>query len=276
MNDGNDSSDSEGEPEVYTSDDEGELSFESDEEGNFSRNLNKMKLSGDGDAEEDDDDEVEDEGSSDEDDVYVSDSEDESSAGEDVNEEQSSTAASTVSSTKKKKQQKPTSVEAFKSELNGSSSTSKQRLDDDDEYKNDSSDEEDIRNTIGNVPMHWYDEYKHIGYDWDAKKIIKPARRDQLDDFLKRMEDPNFWRTVKDMQTGQDIVISEADIELIKRINSQRIPDDQYDDYAVGFVAIRYLRILLFARLMFTSISAMGRMVHIRSGTDADNECAGT
>lgn len=48
------------------------------------------------------------------------------------------------------------------------------------------------------------------------------------------MEDPNFWRTVKDMQTGQDIVISEADIELIKRINSQRIPDDQYEEYTVS------------------------------------------
>lgn len=229
VNDGNDSSDSEGEAEVYTSDDDGELSFESDDEGNFSRNLNKMKLNGDN---VDEDDDVEDEGSSDEDDVYVSDSDDdESSADEenDVTEERPSTATSSTATSAKQKKQKPTSVEAFKSELNGSSTAKRA---DDDEYKNDSSDEEDIRNTIGNVPMHWYDEYKHIGYDWDAKKIIKPARRDQLDDFLKRMEDPNFWRTVKDMQTGQDIVISEADIAMIKRINSQRIPDEQYDDYA--------------------------------------------
>lgn len=226
MNDGNDSSDSEGE-EVYTSDDEGELSFESDEEGNFTRNLNKMKLNGD--DEEDDDDDVEDEGSSDDDDVYVSDTDEQSSAEEvdDVEQEKSP-----LPSTTKKTKQKSKSVEAFKSELNGSSSKTKQP--EVDEYKDDTSDEEDIRNTIGNVPMQWYDEYKHIGYDWDAKKIIKPARRDQLDDFLKRMEDPNFWRTVKDMQTGQDIVISEADIELIKRINSQRIPDDQYNEYAVS------------------------------------------
>lgn len=46
-----------------------------------------------------------------------------------------------------------------------------------DEYNNnsDTSDEEDIRNTVGNIPMHWYDEYKHIGYDWDAKQIGKPG-----------------------------------------------------------------------------------------------------
>lgn len=104
-----------------------------------------------------------------------------------------------------------------------------------DEYADhDTSDEEDIRNTVGNIPMHWYDEYKHIGYDWDAKKIVKPPQRDQLDDFLKRMEDPNFWRTVKDPKTGQEVVLSEADIELIKRINAKRIPDSNYEEYAVG------------------------------------------
>ena len=40
-----------------------------------------------------------------------------------------------------------------------------------DEYAYDSSDEEDIRNTIGNIPTNWYDEYGHIGYDLEGKKI---------------------------------------------------------------------------------------------------------
>lgn len=102
------------------------------------------------------------------------------------------------------------------------------------EYEDDgdSSDEEDIRNTVGNIPLHWYDEYKHIGYDWDGKKIIKPPQRDQIDDFLKKMEDPNFWRTVKDPQTGQDVVLSEDDIQLIKKIMKQRNPEQSFDDYA--------------------------------------------
>lgn len=103
-----------------------------------------------------------------------------------------------------------------------------------DEYAEDgdSSDEEDIRNTVGNVPLHWYDEYKHIGYDWDGKKIIKPPQRDQIDDFLKKMEDPDFWRTVKDPQTGQDVVMSEEDIQLIKKIMKQKNPDKNFDEYA--------------------------------------------
>uniref|UniRef100_A0A1B0DLR0 Ribosome biogenesis protein BOP1 homolog n=1 Tax=Phlebotomus papatasi TaxID=29031 RepID=A0A1B0DLR0_PHLPP len=100
-----------------------------------------------------------------------------------------------------------------------------------DEYQEDTSDEEDIRNTVGNIPMHWYDEYKHIGYDWDAKKLVKPAKGDQLDDFLKRMEDPDFWKTVRDPQTGQNVVLSDEDIDLIKRIAQQKVPDAQFDEF---------------------------------------------
>lgn len=130
----------------------------------------------------------------------------------------------------KKTAKKSNAIERFNVEF-------KKKVDEkiiDGEYRDDTSDEEDIRNTVGNIPMQWYDEYKHIGYDWDAKKIIKPVKRDQLDDFIKRMEDPNFWRTVKDPQTGQDIILSEADIALIKRINSQRIPNQNFDEYAVS------------------------------------------
>ncbi|KAL1501047.1 hypothetical protein ABEB36_006449 [Hypothenemus hampei] len=99
-----------------------------------------------------------------------------------------------------------------------------------DEY--DTSDEEDIRNTIGNIPKNWYDEYKHLGYDWDGQQIIKPNTGDHLDEFLKRMEDPNFWRTVKDPQTGQNVILSDDDINLIKRIRAQKIPDVSFDEYA--------------------------------------------
>ncbi|KAJ8883450.1 hypothetical protein PR048_015293 [Dryococelus australis] len=90
----------------------------------------------------------------------------------------------------------------------------------------------DIRNTVGNIPMKWYDEYKHLGYDWDGKKILKPPQGDALDNFLKRMEDPNFWRTVKDPQTGQDVILCDADVDLIQRIQSQKVPDAEFDEYA--------------------------------------------
>lgn len=61
-----------------------------------------------------------------------------------------------------------------------------------DEYAYDSSDEEDIRNTIGNIPTNWYDEYGHIGYDLEGKKI-----RDGLVDLfvINHFLTPVFART---------------------------------------------------------------------------------
>lgn len=41
--------------------------------------------------------------------------------------------------------------------------------------------------------MHWYDDLPHVGYDMDGKRVLKPARGDELDRFLKTVEDPNSW-----------------------------------------------------------------------------------
>lgn len=277
VNDNGDSSDSENEheDEVQSSDDE--LSFESDDEGNYQQNLNKKHLPIASDDEDDDnaleeqedeeeEEELGDEEESDDDEnVYESDGSDELSFEDDSDLDETEEKPSTSNSIQKKslkqngaskangdvrkavdKTKEPGSllrvkktdqnaVEAFKNELNHSDGGSAliDKTEEDEYEKHDTDDEEDIRNTVGNIPMHWYDEYKHIGYDWEAKKIIKPAKRDQLDDFLKRMEDPNFWRTVKDPKTGQDVILSDADIDLIKRINSRRIPDANIDDYTV-------------------------------------------
>ena len=100
-----------------------------------------------------------------------------------------------------------------------------------DEYVYDSSDEEDIRNTIGNIPVNWYDDYDHIGYDWDGKPIRKPKRGDELDKFLNRMDNPEHGITVTDPMTGQDVVLSEKDIEAIRRLRSSKVPDSEYNLY---------------------------------------------
>ena len=100
-----------------------------------------------------------------------------------------------------------------------------------DEYAYDSSDEEDIRNTVGNIPLNWYDDYDHIGYDWDGKPIRKPKRGDELDKFLDKMDNPEHGVTVTDPMTGQDVVLSEKDIEAIRRIRSGKVPDSGYNLY---------------------------------------------
>ncbi|UYV66111.1 BOP1 [Cordylochernes scorpioides] len=102
-----------------------------------------------------------------------------------------------------------------------------------DEYEEDSSDEEDLRNTIGNVPLKWYDEFDHIGYDLAGEKILKGSTGDTIDQFLKKCNDPNFGRTVVDSLTGEEVILSEKDIELIKQYRKGRTiaTDNLYEPF---------------------------------------------
>lgn len=147
----------------------------------------------------------------------------------------SKTSLNKLNTLGKDKNSKNSEAQAHKNDTSNKTKT-KNMSDGEDEYEYDSSDEEDTYNTVGNVPMKWYDDYDHLGYDWEGKKISKPQKGDELDNFLKRMEDPDFWRTIKDPQTGQNIILSEADIDLIVRIQKQKIPDVQFDEYAVSYI----------------------------------------
>ena len=40
--------------------------------------------------------------------------------------------------------------------------------------------------------MEWYNDYDHVGYDTMGKKILKPEVGDKIDEFLDRMENPEF------------------------------------------------------------------------------------
>lgn len=94
---------------------------------------------------------------------------------------------------------------------------------------NDTSDEEDARNTIGNIPVEWYNDYPHIGYNLHGKRILKPATADELDQFLSKMDDPNYWRTVRDKATMKEVVLSNEELDLINRLQNSQFPDAGYD-----------------------------------------------
>jgi ribosome biogenesis protein ERB1 len=52
---------------------------------------------------------------------------------------------------------------------------------------------QDIRNTVGNIPMEWFKEYEHIGYNLLGRKIAKPKEGDELDEFLEKNDNPDYW-----------------------------------------------------------------------------------
>ena len=74
----------------------------------------------------------------------------------------------------------------------------------------------------------------------DGKKIAKPSgsgddptgnQADQLDEFLNKMENPDYWRTVLDRQTGEKVVLSDEDIEIIKRLAQSQYVSNTVEEF---------------------------------------------
>ncbi|KZT26938.1 ribosome biogenesis protein ERB1 [Neolentinus lepideus HHB14362 ss-1] len=98
------------------------------------------------------------------------------------------------------------------------------------DYDSDSSTEDDP-NRIGNVPLHWYDDLPHIGYDMNGKQIFRPARGDELDKFLDTVEDPKSWMSAFDKSLQMDKPLTAEELDIIRRLQANEVPDVGYDPY---------------------------------------------
>ncbi|KAG6335304.1 hypothetical protein ID866_3788 [Astraeus odoratus] len=98
------------------------------------------------------------------------------------------------------------------------------------DYDSDSSTEEDP-NRIGNVPLHWYDDLPHIGYDINGKRILRPAKGDELDKFLATVEDPTSWTSAYDKNMQMDRPLTAEELDIIRRLQLGENPDAGYDPY---------------------------------------------
>ncbi|KAK4684288.1 ribosome biogenesis protein ERB1, partial [Tremellales sp. Uapishka_1] len=90
---------------------------------------------------------------------------------------------------------------------------------------------EDNPNTVGNIPMEWYDDLPHIGYDVEGRKILRPAQGDELDKFLATVEDPNSWTSAEDKLLQQQVQLTDRELDIIRRLERAENPDAGYDPY---------------------------------------------
>ncbi|PNY24779.1 Ribosome biogenesis protein ERB1 [Tolypocladium capitatum] len=98
-------------------------------------------------------------------------------------------------------------------------------------YDSDDSDAQEAANTIGNIPLSFYDSYPHIGYDINGKKIMRPATGEALDALLDSIELPKGWTGLTDPQTGQPLNLSQDELELLRRLQMGEVPQEGYDPY---------------------------------------------
>ncbi|KFK37303.1 hypothetical protein AALP_AA4G239700 [Arabis alpina] len=100
------------------------------------------------------------------------------------------------------------------------------------EESDSSEDEVAPRNTVGDVPLEWYKDETHIGYDIAGKKITKKEKQDKLDSFLATMDDSKNWRKIHDEYNDEEVELTKEESKLIRRMLKGEAPHADFDPYA--------------------------------------------
>jgi ribosome biogenesis protein ERB1 len=98
-------------------------------------------------------------------------------------------------------------------------------------YESDDSDAKGGDNTIGDIPLSFYDAYPHIGYDINGNKIMRPARGEALDALLDSIEIPKGWTGLTDPSTGKPLNLTQEELEVLKKITRNEVIEEGYDPY---------------------------------------------
>ncbi|KAF3932001.1 hypothetical protein ABW20_dc0103219 [Dactylellina cionopaga] len=97
-------------------------------------------------------------------------------------------------------------------------------------YDSDDTDAEET-NTIGNIPLEYYEKYPHVGYDINGKRIMRPAAGKALDTLLDSIELPKGWTGLIDKNSGAALNLTEEELEIVKKLQRSEITQDGYDPY---------------------------------------------
>ncbi|KAJ1453519.1 NUC169 domain-containing protein [Pelagophyceae sp. CCMP2097] len=95
-----------------------------------------------------------------------------------------------------------------------------------------SSDDEPPGNTIGRVPLHWYEGYDHIGYDVAGEKVVPEPRLSALDLALAESEGGGWM--VYDKLNGRNVTLTAREVETVKRLQGGAFGNSEtemYPDY---------------------------------------------
>lgn len=97
--------------------------------------------------------------------------------------------------------------------------------------ESDSSEDEATLNRVGDVPMEWYKDEEHIGYDIEGRKLMK-SEKSALSRLLEATDDPNALRTIYDALHDEKKVLSNADLQMIFNLQRNRTLNSNYDMYS--------------------------------------------
>ncbi|KEG13684.1 ribosome biogenesis protein ERB1 [Trypanosoma grayi] len=97
--------------------------------------------------------------------------------------------------------------------------------------ESDSSEDEATLNRVGDIPIEWYKDEAHYGYDIEGRRLMK-SERSALERLLDATDDPNAMRTIYDALHDEKKVLSNADLQMVFNLQRNRTPNAKYDMYA--------------------------------------------
>ena len=97
--------------------------------------------------------------------------------------------------------------------------------------ESDSSEEDFSNNRVGDIPLEWYADEEHVGYDIEGRKLMKKEKT-ALQQLLDTTDDPNAYRTIYDALHDEKKVLSNAELEMIFNLQRNRTPNSSYNMYA--------------------------------------------
>jgi ribosome biogenesis protein ERB1 len=99
-----------------------------------------------------------------------------------------------------------------------------------DDLSSDDEDKEGVSNRIGKVPLHWYDEYDHIGYDGHGSKVMKSTTGgDRIDQAIQNADNKGKKFMVHDALNDKEVELTERQLELIRRVQAGAFAHPEFD-----------------------------------------------
>ena len=66
-----------------------------------------------------------------------------------------------------------------------------------------------------------------------STRVVADNKDDGLDDFIKKSENPNWWRTIRDELNQKNIEITDEQLEIMKNISRGKFVNKQIDRKSV-------------------------------------------
>jgi ribosome biogenesis protein ERB1 len=102
-----------------------------------------------------------------------------------------------------------------------------------DDLSSDDEDDDGKGNRIGKVPLHWYDDHEHIGYDSFGGKVIKSKSAtsgDRIDQVLANQDNNAQGKfVVYDALNDRNVELTERQLELIRRVQGGAYAHPEHD-----------------------------------------------